>query len=184
MRSTNMKVATAAVLAAIALAACSSSSKSGSSTTSPPTQAPTTAAPATSGSTGTFTVATATKSVKGSQQKILVDSNGMTLYVNEKDKPGKPACTGSCLTAWPPLTATGTITVAPGLTLSKYTTVTASDGTKQVAVNGSPLYLWMNDKKPADATGQDVGGFYVVMTSGTKYDPGATTGATTGASGS
>jgi predicted lipoprotein with Yx(FWY)xxD motif len=85
MRSTNMKIATAAVLAAIALAACSSSSKSGSSTTSPPTQAPTTAAPATSGSTGTFTVATATKSVKGSQQKILVDSNGMTLYVNEKD---------------------------------------------------------------------------------------------------
>ena len=177
MRSTNMKFATAAVLAAIALAACSSSSKSSSPTTSPPTEAPTTAAaPAGSGSTGTFTVALATKSVKGAQEKILVDSKGMTLYVNENDKPGKPACTGACLQAWPPLKATGATTVGPGLTASKYTTVTASDGTKQVAVNGSPLYLWMGDTKTSDATCQDVNGFYVVQATGEKYDPGAASG--------
>ena len=181
MRSTNMKIATAAVLAAIALAACSSSSKSGSTTTSPPTAALTTAAPTTSGSTGgsgsagAYTVALATTSVKGSQQKVLVDSKGRVLYVDENDKPGKPACTGACLKIWPPLKATGTITVAPGLTLSKYTTVTASDGTKQVAVSGFPLYTFAG--KPAgDASGQDVGGFYVVMANGTKYDPGAASG--------
>ena len=97
------------------------------------------------------------------------------LYVDENDKPGKPSCTGACLKIWPPLTATGTITVAPGLTLSKYTTVTASDGTKQVAVSGFPLYTFAG--KPAgDASGQDVGGFYVVMANGTKYDPGAASG--------
>jgi len=179
MRSTNLKIATAAVLAAIALAACSSSSKSSSPTTSPPTQAPT-SAPAASGSTGggttgKYTVATATATVKGSKQKILVDSKGRTLYVEEKDKPGKPACTDGCLKIWPPLKATGAITVGPGLTLSKYTTVTASDGTKQVAVNGSPLYLFAG--KPAgDTSGQDVGGFYVVMVNGVKYDPGAASG--------
>ena len=76
---------------------------------------------------------------------------------------------------WPPPKATGAITVAPGLTLSKYTTVTASDGTKQVAVSGFPLYTFAG--KPAgDASGQDVGGFYVVNASGTKYDPGAASG--------
>jgi predicted lipoprotein with Yx(FWY)xxD motif len=180
MRSTNLKIATAAVLAAIALAACSSSSKTSSPTTSPPTQAPT-SAPAASGSTGggttgSYTVATASATVKGSKQKILVDSKGRTLYVDENDKAGKPACTGPCLKIWPPLKATGAITVGPGLTLSKYTTVTASDGTKQVAVNGSPLYLWMGDTKASDATGQDVNGFYVVQASGKKYDPGAASG--------
>ena len=45
-----------------------------------------------------------------------------------------------------------------------------------LTVNGSPLYLFASDKKPGDATGQDVGGFYVVMASGAKYDPGATQG--------
>jgi predicted lipoprotein with Yx(FWY)xxD motif len=174
MRSANVKIAIAAALAAAALAACSSSSKPASSaSTSPPTQAPTTAA---GGSGGNFTVALASATVKGESEKILVDGNGMTLYVDENDKPGKPACTGACLQSWPPLKATGTISVGPGLTASQYTTVTASDGTKQVAVNGSPLYLWTADTKPGDATGQDVNGFYVVQANGKKYDPGASAG--------
>ena len=177
MRSTNLKFAVAAGLAAIALAACSSSSKpASSSSTTPPTEAPTTAAPAPTGSTGAKTVKRASVTVKGKPEMILVDNKGMTLYVDEKDKPGAPNCTGVCLQAWPPLKATGAITVGPGLTASKYTTVTASDGTKQVAVNGSPLYTWMGDKKAGDATGQDVNGFYVVMANGVKYDPGAESG--------
>jgi predicted lipoprotein with Yx(FWY)xxD motif len=180
MRSTNLKFAVAAGLAAIALAACSSSSKpASSSSTTPPTEAPTTAAPASTGATGATgakTVKVASVTVKGKPEMILVDSKGMTLYVDEKDKPGAPNCTGVCLQAWPPLKATGAITVGPGLTASKYTTVTASDGTKQVAVNGSPLYTWMGDKKAGDATGQDVNGFYVVMANGVKYDPGAASG--------
>ena len=176
MRSINLKFAAAAGLAAIALAACSSSSKPASSSTTPPTEAPTSAAPAPTGSTGAKTVKLASVTVKGKPEMILVDSKGMTLYVDEKDKPGAPNCTGVCLQAWPPLKATGAITVGPGLTASKYTTVTASDGTKQVAVNGSPLYTWMGDKKAGDATGQDVNGFYVVMANGVKYDPGAASG--------
>ncbi len=49
----------------------------------------------------------------------------------------------------------------------------ASDGSKQLTVNGSPLYMWMNDKKPGDTTGQDVNGFYVVGKDYKKIDPGA-----------
>lgn len=177
MRSYQVKIAIAAALAAAALAACSSSSKpASSSSTTPPTQAPSGATGGT-GSSGNYTVALATKTVKGQSEKILVDSKGRTLYVDEKDKPGQPACTGACLQAWPPVKAKAkTVKVAPGLTASQYTVVTASDGTKQIAVNGSPLYLWTGDKNAGDTTGQDVNGFYVVEASGKKYDPGASSG--------
>jgi predicted lipoprotein with Yx(FWY)xxD motif len=86
----------------------------------------------------------------------------MTIYVDEKDKPGAPSCTGSCLTAWPPVPAPDTFVAGNGVTASKFGSVKLSDGTKQLTANGSPLYTWMNDKKPGDTTGQDVNGFYVV----------------------
>ena len=168
-----------AALAAIALAACSSSAKPASTDTSPATNAPTTTeAPATTptsggASSGTETVKIATSAKLG---KILVDSSGMTLYVDERDKPGKPDCTGGCLTAWPPAPAPASPAFASGLDASIFSSITLTDGTKQLTVKGSPLYTWMNDKKAGDTTGQDVNGFYVVQTNGTKYDPGASAG--------
>ncbi len=171
MRRSNFTLVLAAAVASFALAACSSSSKPASSSTNPPTSSAGT--PTTVAATGGAETVSLGSSKFG---KILVDSQGMTLYVQEKDKPGKPACTGACLTAWPPLKAPASPTYGAGLDASKYSTVTAADGTKQLAVNGFPLYLWMNDKKPGDVTGQDVGGFYVVQASGEKYDPGAKKG--------
>jgi predicted lipoprotein with Yx(FWY)xxD motif len=169
MRSTTVKIAIAGALAALALAACSSSDKSGSSAaTTPATEATTTTAA--SGSTGSGGAAAVVKLADSKFGKILVDSSGMTLYVDENDKPGAPACTGACLQAWPPLEAAGAITVGPGLSVAKYSVVDAADGTKQIAVNGSPLYTWMGDKKPGDVTGQDVNGFYVVQANGEKYE--------------
>lgn len=166
MRSNNRYIAIAA-LAAIALAACSSSSKA-SPSTSPATNAPATSAPATSapgtsapaGSTG-FTVGT--ESTKDGT--ILVNSAGLTLYISNADPAGKSVCTGSCATIWPPLTVTGTPTYGTGVTASMFSTITRSDGTKQLAVNGKPLYLFDSDKSPKDVTGQGVNGFYVVMAS-------------------
>ena len=177
MRRSNLQCVAAAALAAIALAACSSSAK----TASPATNAPTTTAaptvttggptPTTVTSGGTTTVGIATSKFG----KILVDSKGLALYVDENDKPGAPACKGQCLTIWPPLAAPASPTYAAGLTASKYTTVTDANGGKQLAVNGSPLYTFAG-KAAGDVSGQGVGGFYVVQTSGTKYDPGAAAG--------
>ena len=45
------------------------------------------------------TVATAARSLG----RILVDSRGRTLYLFEKDKRGRSACSGTCATYWPPL---------------------------------------------------------------------------------
>jgi predicted lipoprotein with Yx(FWY)xxD motif len=158
MRTSGIRFVAVAAVAAFAFAACSSSSKPASSNTNPTTTTvgeTTTAAPAPSGPT---TVALASTKLG----QILVDSKGMTLYLDENDKPGKPACSGSCLTAWPPLAAPASATYGAGLDASKFSTVTASDGTKQLAVNGFPLYTWMNDKKAGDVTGQALGPFYVV----------------------
>ena len=49
---------------------------------------------------------------------------------------------------------TGTPTFGTGLTASMFSTITLSDGTKQLTVNGSPLYTWQGDTKAGDATGQ------------------------------
>ena len=107
MRRSNLQYVAAAALAAIALAACSSSAKTASPATNAPT---TTAAPTAAGARrprdADAAAAPTTVAIADSKfGKILVDSKGMTLYVDENDKPGKPACTGACLQAWPPVAA-------------------------------------------------------------------------------
>jgi len=47
--------------------------------------------------------------------------------------------------------------------------VTRSDHTKQLAVNGKPLYTFMSDTKAKQTTGEGVAGFFAVRPNGTKY---------------
>jgi len=159
MRRFTFRYIAVGALATLALAACGSSSKSGSPTTSSTTPAASSPPPSSSGSTATKpTVATASTKLG----TVLVDSNGMTLYTSSGDTtPGTSSCTGSCATIWPPLTVTGTPTYAPGLTASKFTTITRADGTKQLAYNGKPLYGFQSASAPGDTSGQGVGGFSV-----------------------
>ena len=63
----------------------------------------------------------------------------------------------SCATQWPPLAATAT-----DKPTGDYTIVTRDDGAKQWAYKGRPLYLWVNDKKPGDKTGDGVGGVWKI----------------------
>jgi predicted lipoprotein with Yx(FWY)xxD motif len=42
-----------------------------------------------------------------------------------------------------------------------WTIVARADGSKQWAYDGKPFYLWMNDKKPGDVTGDGVNGFHL-----------------------
>jgi predicted lipoprotein with Yx(FWY)xxD motif len=84
---------------------------------------------------------------------IITDSKGMTLYVYDKDAPGKSNCNGGCAAAWPPLTAT-----AADKPSGSWTIVTRDDGTLMWAFNGKALYFWRSDKAPGDTTGDGVGG--------------------------
>jgi predicted lipoprotein with Yx(FWY)xxD motif len=160
-----------AALAAVALAACSSSAKTSSPSTTAATTPTTVAATATTAAVATpSTGATATNPTVAVATtklgKVLVDSNGMTLYTSSGDtSPGTSSCTGGCATIWPPLAVTGTATYGTGLSASSFTTITRSDGSKQLAYKGKPLYTFASDSAAGDTTGQGVGGFSVAIAS-------------------
>ncbi|MCK0095416.1 hypothetical protein MWU60_07515 [Yoonia sp. F2084L] len=84
---------------------------------------------------------------------ILVDANGMSLYTFDPDTATSSACNGGCAVNWPPLAAPADADEA-----GKLTAITRQDGSKQWAYDGQPLYLWVNDRRPGDTTGDGVGG--------------------------
>jgi predicted lipoprotein with Yx(FWY)xxD motif len=102
--------------------------------------------------------------------KILVDSQGRTLYLFAQDTGTKSTCSGGCAAAWPPLRASGKPTVGGGAKASSIGTTPRSDGKPQVTYNGHPLYGYQGDSKAGDTNGQGINGFgapwYVVSPSG------------------
>jgi predicted lipoprotein with Yx(FWY)xxD motif len=136
------------VAAATAFVACGSSDDSTSDLT-----AVTTPAPAT-GSSGEVALA------DSDLGQILVDSDGMTIYLFEKDTSGDAStCSGACAESWPPVTVKGDATAGDGVDASKLTTFKRDDGTTQVAYNGHPLYLYAGDSAPGDTNGNEVDQF-------------------------
>jgi len=101
------------------------------------------------------------KTADTSLGKVYTDAAGMTLYVFDKDDAGatKSSCTGACIEKWPPFLAAEGATAEGEWTLVD---VTDKDGAakKMWAYEGKPLYLWVNDKKPGDVTGDGVGGVW------------------------
>jgi predicted lipoprotein with Yx(FWY)xxD motif len=95
--------------------------------------------------------------------KFLVDEKGMTLYMYTKDEPNQVNCSGDCLKAWPPLLVEGEPTAGAGVDADLLGTADLPDGTKIVTYNQMPLYLWVQDTKPGDTTGQDVGKVWYVV---------------------
>jgi predicted lipoprotein with Yx(FWY)xxD motif len=87
--------------------------------------------------------------------KVLVDSEGRTLYLYTKDTQNQPStCVGSCATTWLPEIASGTPTAGTGLEASKLAESKRADGTEQLTYNGWPLYRNVKDTKAGDDTGE------------------------------
>jgi predicted lipoprotein with Yx(FWY)xxD motif len=80
---------------------------------------------------------------------VLTDEKGMTLYTFDKDMAGASSCVDACAQNWPPLAA-----AAGAMAEGDYTVVKRPDGSMQWAYKGKPLYTWMKDSKPGDATGE------------------------------
>jgi predicted lipoprotein with Yx(FWY)xxD motif len=95
----------------------------------------------------------------GDLGKVLVDTEGLTLYYFEKDKGGNSACYGACASAWPPLTTNGKPQAMSGAASSKLGTTKRRDGTTQVTYAGWPLYTYTADSKPGEDNGTDVDSF-------------------------
>jgi predicted lipoprotein with Yx(FWY)xxD motif len=145
----------AAVLGLSGLTACggddsSSASGSGSSNSAPAGQ------PAATGAK----LATADVAGLG---KVVVDGNGRTVYVLDKDTSGKSNCEGDCLAKWPVVAAGDGTPQLTGIDASLISTITRSDGSKQLAIGGLPLYLFASDSAAGEAKGQAVGGVWWVV---------------------
>jgi predicted lipoprotein with Yx(FWY)xxD motif len=134
----------------------------------------TTAAPGSSG--GTAAVAQSrtadVKTASTKAGKILVNSKGRTMYAFAADRKGHSTCTGSCLTYWPPVrvgakppTATARVTATVGVLHRR-------GGTRQLTVNGWPMYTYVGDSKPGATTGQGLnesGGLWWVVSPSGKW---------------
>jgi len=166
-RSVALIMVCAAAVALVA-AGCGSSGKSSSAGNDSSTQVSSTSGTVSLGSTGLG--------------KVLVGPNGRTLYLFEKDKGGKSACTGPCAADWPPLTMAGKPTAGSGVNASLLSVTKRPDGKSQAVYGGHPLYYYAADTKVGDTTGQNVDAFgaewYVLSAAGSKVEksPGSASG--------
>jgi predicted lipoprotein with Yx(FWY)xxD motif len=112
-------------------------------------------APAGTGtSTGTGTgTGTGLKTTTIGGTAVLASARGFTLYRFAPDTPTASECCGSCAAYWPPVT--GTTVVSPGLP-GRIGTITRTDGSRQLTYNGHPLYTYIGDSAPGQATGNNL----------------------------
>ncbi len=121
-------------------------------------------------------------SADSSMGKILVDAQGLSLYLLTADSPDQSACTDACAGAWPPVTTTGQPSAGSGADASLLGTLTRPDGAIQVTYNGHPLYTFKGDHAPGDVAGQGIqsfgGTWYLLSPSGEPIESSASAGAT------
>jgi predicted lipoprotein with Yx(FWY)xxD motif len=150
-----------AVAATLTLAACSNSTSAGGYGGGSSSTSTSSAMPAGSAAE----VATASVGDLGT---VLVDGNGMTLYLFQSDTGSTSTCTGTCASTWPALTTSGSATTGGKADASMLGTSTRSDGTTQVTYDGHPLYLYSGDTAAGQANGEGIGGiWFAVTTQGT-----------------
>jgi len=170
-KRTGLRLLAIGAVLTVVLAACGGDDDDSSSNASATTTAASATTKATSAQPATIAVR------RTSLGPTLVDANGKTIYLFEKDMaPDMSTCTGACATTWPAVTATGALVVGKGLDKDDFKTFARDDGTMQVSVYGHPLYTYGPDTKPGDTNGQDVGGvWYAVGSNGEKIDKEAET---------
>lgn len=123
------------------------------------TSSPTAASNNTSSTTPTNTTSSGeiiqTKTAASIGQ-YLVDANGMPLYTFGGDTSGASNCSGSCIANWPIYDASS----APATLPANVTVIVRSDGGKQYAYKGMPLYTFTADTA-GKVTGDGVANFHV-----------------------
>ena len=172
---------------AITLAACASQATEISTMTTEPTMAPTepavsvteipaaTVSPATT-DTGVAETPTGGIPVTGevtlnvSQSTefgpILVDEEGLSLYIFMKDTQNgeSSACNDDCAVEWPPLLSQGSPSANEGVDHTLLGTILREDGSVQVTYNGWPLYHFDEDATLGDTKGQGMEDLWFLVT--------------------
>jgi predicted lipoprotein with Yx(FWY)xxD motif len=153
------------VALAIALAGCGGSSKPSSEAESGKGKG------GAYGSNSSPTTTSTTSAAAGGAAVITVKANPtlgsilaagpkkLTVYMFKADHGKTSACYGACESAWPPVITTGAPKGQGGVVAAKLSTITRSNGTKQVTYAEHPLYYYTPDSTEADITGQGVTSF-------------------------
>lgn len=104
--------------------------------------------------------------------RIVADAEGYTLYLYTPDHQGRSTCYGTCAQVWPPLLLPPGVTkpkALGGVKQALLGTTRRRGGALQITYNHWPLYLYLDDSAPGDATGQGegMGAWYVLSVAGT-----------------
>jgi predicted lipoprotein with Yx(FWY)xxD motif len=91
----------------------------------------------------------------------VMTSGGFTLYRNTKDKavPPTSSCLGTCTSTWSPIGADAQPTL-DGVDAKLLGNLVRPDGTKQLTVDGWPVYRYIKDMLPGTVNGQGVDGVW------------------------
>jgi predicted lipoprotein with Yx(FWY)xxD motif len=143
-RKTTLVRLVGAAAVTLVVAACGSSDSSGSTTPSSPDSS-------TQGASGAVLGVAST-----SLGDVLVDGQGLTVYMLTADSPKHSSCSSDCLEYWPPVAAPSS--GAPSVSgISATLDVTKStSGESMLTANGWPLYTFANDQAPGDVNGEGV----------------------------
>jgi predicted lipoprotein with Yx(FWY)xxD motif len=103
--------------------------------------------------------------------RYLVDSQGHSLYLFEKDDGGESYCNGACAAVWPALETESTPHAGPGVDAAALGMIKRDDGDMQVTYHGHPLYYYAADAStPGRTKGEDIeqfgDGWYLVNAGG------------------
>lgn len=96
--------------------------------------------------------------------RFLTGPEGLTLYRFNPDEPGLSSCYDQCALNWPPLlVADGEVPYGGAGLVGELGTTVRDDDTIQVTYNGMPLYYWLKDENPGDATGEGVNDVWFIV---------------------
>jgi predicted lipoprotein with Yx(FWY)xxD motif len=175
MRHPRITIAAIAVAALATVGGFAIASAAGSSNTQPAAATSAASGAGGQGPTSQATVQTATATVQGTRETILVNAHGLPLYIYKPDTAKTSHVSGQLAALWPPLVA-----AAPSASgaSGRLTSVTTTNG-KQVSYNGHFLYTFVEDS-PGHVTGQGVQNFFVATPSLTNGAVSAATSASSG----
>src|SRR5690349_13453036 len=120
---------------------------------------------------------TGVKVTSNSLGTFLVDAQGHTLYLFERDEKSDSYCSGACAAVWPPFEADHAPQAMAGLRTSALGVFKRDDGEMQVTYMGHPLYYYAADAStPGKTKGEGAKQFgaewYVVGRNGKTVEPG------------
>ena len=90
---------------------------------------------------------------------MVVAGSDMTVYIYLPDRTNPPqsACTGDCANDWPPVLLSTKTPNVDGIGRARVGVLSRSDGSRQLTLNGYPLYRYAADRRPGDTRGESVG---------------------------